>query len=583
MSNPSERVARQIRESLVKEGRGRGRVTGAGARSAALRAARLTRSVSRGASNLARETVEGAVQAVGEIGGETSAFVRDTVIGVVEGTGQVVTVTTPAVREVVVGAIRGSRKINADVGDAGRDAVEGAIVGAAAVGIDSIEAASAAAEGAVEAVVEAGGELQEAAKATVGGVVSGVASAGGDVAAATRDAAYVLISHEAVAERDLGEVTGVARLTIDTALREAESTDAEADDVIAAAATGVVEAAYELSQEHGDSVRRSVVRRVLEPRLSVSPELKMRLSETAERLSNELPRGRAAWRGASLVNAVRLLVRAGGIDLAASLAYFTILSLLPLAALVIMTATVFVDSESVRDQLTEILVYYFPTSRDLIREAVDNLLSGSLAIGVVALVSIVVGANGLFMAANRAVNRIFGTEGKKVVQITLAEVSIATLVVVLFMFSIGVTAFLQVVVSLGGGIAQSTGSVSLASVLVLGVVSTILPVVLTTLIFALVYRQLPNVHVEWRNATFGAMVAVVVFEIAKHLFFWFSNLATQRSIVYGPIASVVVLMMWGYISGLIFLYGAALAKCAGELRPPTLSKTRDHGRPIRLD
>ena len=106
-----------------------------------------------------------------------------------------------------------------------------------------------------------------------------------------------------------------------------------------------------------------------------------------------------------MIEAARLLIRAGGIDLAASLAYFTILSLLPLAALVMMTATVFIDPETVRDQFTETLIYYFPSSQELIREAVDNLLGGSLLIGAVALFSIVVGANGLFMAANRAVNR----------------------------------------------------------------------------------------------------------------------------------------------------------------------------------
>ena len=543
------------------------RVTGAAVRSAALRAARGTRSVSRGASNLAREAVEGAVQAVGEMGGETRAFVRDTVIGVVEGTGQVVTVTSPAVREVVVGAVRGSRRSKADVGDVGRDAVEGAIVGAASVGINSVEAASAAAEGAVEAVIEAGGELQEAAKATVGGVVSGVATTGGDVAAATRDAAYALMSHEAVAERDLDEVDGVAGMTIDTALEEVESTDVKAEEVIAAAATGVVEAAYHLSQAHGNRVRQSVVRRVLEPQFPVSPELRLRLASIAERLSNELPRGRAAWRWAALVRAVRLLIHTGGIDLAASLAYFTILSLLPLAALVIMAVAAFGDPEVAGDYLTEILVYYFPTSGDLIHQAVDNLLSGSLTFGVVALVSIVLGANGLFLAANRAVNRLFGLEAGKAVQTTIAEVSVATLAVLLFMVSIGITAFLQVVVSFGEGNAQFVGSESIAAVLVLRIASTALHVVLTGVVFAFVYRSLPNVHVEWKDATFGAVVAVALFEIAKHLFFWFSSFATHRSVVYGPIASVVVLMIWGFTAGLIFLYGAALARCAGELRP----------------
>ena len=567
---PSERVAQEIKNLLGQDERTRRRVTGAAVRSAVLRAVRGTRTVGRGAGNLAREAVEGAVRAVVEIGGETSAFVRDTVIGVVEGTGQVVTVTTPAVREVVIGAIRGSSESSADIGDVGRNAVEGAIVGAVSVGMDSADAASAAVEGAVEAVVETGGDLRDAATATVGGVVSGVAATGGDVAAATRDAAYTLIAHDAVAEQDVAEVAGRA---VDTALQAAEEADVEVDEVVAATATGAVEAAYRVSQSHGDRVRRSVVRRALEPRLAVAPDLQQRLAEVAETLSSELPRGRAAWRGASLVRATRLLLNSGGIDLAASLAYFTILSLLPLAALVMMGATLFADPEAVRDRLTEILVYYFPTSRDLIHEAVDNLLSGSLAIGAVALVSIVVGANGLFMAANRAVNRLFGTEGKKVVQITLAQVSIATLVVILFMLSIGVTAFLEVVVGFGEGIVQTTGSVSMAVVIVLGVASTVLPLAFTAVVFAFVYRRLPNVHVEWRDATFGAMVAVVVFEIAKHLFFWFSNLAAQRNAVYGPIASVVVLMMWGYIASLIFLYGAALVKSAGESRPTTLSKT----------
>ena len=516
---------------------------------------------------MARESVQGAIQAVSEIGGETPALVKDTVIGFVEGTGQVVTVTTPVVREVVVGAVRGSSRISDEVGDAGREAVEGAIVGAAAIGLDTTEAASAAVEGAVEGVMAVGGDLRDVAEATIGGVVSGVAATGGDVAAATRGAAYALISHEAVAGQGLDTVTEAAEITIDTVLKEAGTARVEAAEVITATATGVVEAAYHLSQEHGDSVRRAVVRRFRERRLTASPELDGGFSAVAERLATELPRGRAAWRGVSMIEAARLLIRAGGIDLAASLAYFTILSLLPLAALVMMTATVFIDPETVRDQFTATLIYYFPSSQELIYEAVDNLLGGSLFIGVVALIGIAVGANGLFMAANRAVNRLFGAEGKKIVQMTLAEVSIAALVMVLFVLSLGVTAFLHVVVSFGEGIVQSTGSVSVAAALVLGAVSTVLPIILTMLILAFVYRRLPNVHVEWRDATFGAMIAVVVFEMAKHMFFWFTSLTTHRHAVYGPIASVVVLMMWGYIASLIFLYGAALAKCAGDRRP----------------
>ncbi len=303
-NNPSERIAKQVKATLAPDNRVHRRVTGAAVRSAALRAVRGTRSVSRGASNLAREAVEGAVQAVSEIGGETGAFVRDTVIGVVEGTGQVVTVTTPVVREVVVGAIRGSSKVSGEIGNVGRDAVEGAIVGAVSVGIDSTEAASAAVEGAVEAVLEAGGDLRDVAKATVGGVVSGVAATGGDVVAATRDAAYTVVTYDAATERGLAQVAGTAERAVDAALQEADRADIEVDEVVAAAATGAVEAAYQVSQSHGDGVRQSVVRRLLEPSLAVVPDLERQLSELADRLSQDLLRGRAGWRGTAMAKAM---------------------------------------------------------------------------------------------------------------------------------------------------------------------------------------------------------------------------------------------------------------------------------------
>ena len=239
-----------------------------------------------------------------------------------------------------------------------------------------------------------------------------------------------------------------------------------------------------------------------------------------------------------------------------------------------MAAAIFGDPQGVSAKLTEILVYYSPASDDLIREAVENLLNGSLAFGLLALIGLVLGANGLFMAANRSVNRVFGIEARRVVQITITQVAVATPVAILFLLSLGLSGLLQFAVSFSEGIVEVTGGVSAVAVVVLGVVSAVVPAALTAAVFAVVYYQLPNVDVEWRNATFGAMVAIVLFEIGKHLFFWFTNLSSQRNAVYGPVAAVVVLMTWGYVASLIFLYGAALASAAGELRPATPPGTR---------
>lgn len=286
------------------------------------------------------------------------------------------------------------------------------------------------------------------------------------------------------------------------------------------------------------------------------------------RLSRELPRKRGAWRGAAIARAVRILLQAGGIDLAGSLAYFTILSLLPAVALAIMAIAAFGEPEVIEETLTATLLYYFPTSQGLIQDAVDNLLRGSLAIGLVAFVSIVMGANGLFMAATRSVNRVFGVETQKVLRITALQVSLTTIIVLLFLLSVGLTASLQLAVRFSEGIAESAGEISVVVIYALGAVSALLPAFLTMALFALVYYLMPNVRLEWRDAVFGALTAIVLFEAGKHLFFWFTALAGQRSAVYGPIASFVLLLMWGYVAGMIFLYGAALTRAAGELRPP---------------
>ena len=568
LPSTSERFYERVRDALHEARGERGAaVTGRAVRSATAVAVRGTRSASRGTGNLARAAVKGAVRAASEIGGETGSFVKDAVIGVVEGAEQIAAVTRPTVRDVVEGAIEGAGASGSDFGEAGRDAVEGVIVGAASVGIDSVEASTAAVEGVVEAVAEAGADLEEAARATVAGVVSGVSAAGGDLAAATREATYTLMSHPVVSERGIPEAVAVAEVVVETALERSRESPAEARRLVEAAAAGVVEAAYRDGTERGDRVRRSVLARILEPRLPVAPQVEQRISDMAGRLSEELPKGRATWRGAAMFRAARILLHSGGIDLSASLAYFTILSLLPLLALVIMIAGLIGDPEAVSRDVTEVLVYYFPTSGDLIHEALDNLLRGSLAFGVIASASIVLGANGLFHAANRAVNRIFDAEAGGAIKTTISQLVITTFVVILFLLSIGLTALFQFVVSFGAGIVESTGGVSTLLAVALGAVSTVLPAALTAALFAVVYYHLPNVRIEWRNAVFGALVAIILFEIGKHLFFWFTNLATHRATIYGPVASAVVFMTWAYIAAVIFLYGAALARVSTDLRP----------------
>ncbi len=257
-----------------------------------------------------------------------------------------------------------------------------------------------------------------------------------------------------------------------------------------------------------------------------------------------------------------------------SLAYFTLLAFFPLVALIILAFAHFADPDSIRERISEIFLYFFPASQEFFNTAVDHLFQAPLAAGLVAVIGILLGANGLFMAAHRGVNRIFGSRPRRMLGTTLLEIAIATTVVLLFLVSIGLTIVFQIALGLSAALPVVGGPVSRLLVTVTGLASAVLPVFLTAFVFTLVYRYVPNLPVKWQDATFGAIVAVVLFEAAKHMSFWFGNIASQRSLLYGSLSSVVILLIWAFAAGLIFLFGASLTKQSAELRPIDPRKLR---------
>ena len=443
---------------------------------------------------------------------------------------------------------------------------------------DSSDEVAAALQDAVSTLEEAN-DTDIVVKVAVGDVVSTAYSVGGDVEAAVRDATHLLVTQVADQGLEGVDISNVAESAVEAALVEPLREDGVDIEAAAAAAMGAVEAAYQVGEEEGAVVRKSVLRRVLDIKAESTPALERRLTALAERLAGELPQGRMAWRGTAMSRAFRLLMTVGTIDMAASLAYFATLSFFPVIALLILAIASLGDSESMRDTFVETLGYYFPTSDELIRQAVDGMLNASLAISVVSVLSLLIGANGMFSAANRAIGRVFEETEEGVARATLRQTLIATLVAVLLLVSVGVTVLLHAATQYGTGLMEAGGGPSVPLIVVLGTASTIIPLLATIAIFATVYRQLPSTRVDWRDAAFGAVIAIVLFEVGKHLFFWFSAFATQRSIIYGPLASVVVLLMWTLVSGVIFLYGAALTRTTGEVRPHAPAEILSGGGP----
>ena len=127
---------------------------------------------------------------------------------------------------------------------------------------------------------------------------------------------------------------------------------------------------------------------------------------------------------------------------------------------------------------------------------------------------------------------------------------------VLFLISIWVTAVFSILAMVQFpdiGLLLSLGSYALTFIL-------------TLCIFLLLYKYMPNTETEWRFVWTGAVVATVLFEIARHFFVFYIEHFTSYQIIYGSLGAIVILLVWIYYSAFIMLLGAQISSALKYLR-----------------
>ena len=104
------------------------------------------------------------------------------------------------------------------------------------------------------------------------------------------------------------------------------------------------------------------------------------------------------------------------------------------------------------------------------------------------------------------------------------------------------------------------------------VLNTLLSVSVTFLLFALIYRMLPDFAIPWREVWFGAAISTLLFHVGRWAIgAYVANAELASS--FGAATALVVILVWVYYSAQIFLFGATITKVVSERRRP-----RDHAR-----
>lgn len=244
--------------------------------------------------------------------------------------------------------------------------------------------------------------------------------------------------------------------------------------------------------------------------------------------------------------------------LAASLAFYTIFSLAPLMLIAVGIASLFFSRQTAVNQLTyELQLLVGAKGAEVVRqvlESANDLGKGVWAIAV-GIVTLLFGASAVFAELQAALNIIWGVKAKirrgvllDLIVDRLRSFSIAIGVGFLLLVSLVLSAILS-------GVRDYLTYWMPAFPWVWEALNIGASFVLITLLFAMIYKYLPDVKLQWRDVWTGAAVTSLLFTVGKYLIgIYLGRTATANA--YGAAGSFVVLLIWIYYSASISFFGA---------------------------
>jgi membrane protein len=276
----------------------------------------------------------------------------------------------------------------------------------------------------------------------------------------------------------------------------------------------------------------------------------------------------ATQKGSFWQEAVVLLKEAGSAwaedkvpRLSAALAYYTFFSLAPLLVIVIAIAGTLFGADAVRGKLdNQIAGLVGQQSAIAIQELVKNAYqpSSSWIATCLATAAILFGVSGLFGELQGALNTIWGVMPKP----NRSWVDIIKERSVSFWMVFGIVFLLLVSLVVSAAIAAVIGMLGSALPLpgfIPQLIDTLVSISVITLLFAMIFKVLPDVQLTWHNVWVGSILTSILFVVGKSLISFYLGHSSATS-AYGAAGSLVVVLLWVYYTAQILLFGAEFTK-----------------------
>lgn len=251
--------------------------------------------------------------------------------------------------------------------------------------------------------------------------------------------------------------------------------------------------------------------------------------------------------------------------LAAALAYYSVFSVVPFVILIIGVASLVFGAEAAQQEVVDEI-------KSTVGEPVADSLQQMLAKGhqtgwgagftILGCITLLFGATGVFVQLQDALNTVWKVAPKPdrgflgVVRDRLFSLTIVFGTGFLLLISLVLTAALA-------ALNASFSQVLPGGALVWQVINQLVTLIVIALMFAMIFRYMPDAKVAWRDVWSGALLTAVLFSLGKFIMGWYLGREGVGS-EFGAGGSLVVILMWVYYASLILLFGAEFTHVCAE-------------------
>jgi membrane protein len=245
-----------------------------------------------------------------------------------------------------------------------------------------------------------------------------------------------------------------------------------------------------------------------------------------------------------------------GLLLAGAVAYYALLSIIPLLILILIALSHVVPQAELLDAMGRYLDWIVPGQGEILTDELSKFLDHREVLGWVLLVTMIFFSSLAFTVLESAMTVIFHHR----LRVKRRRYVVSAVMPYLYILSLGVGALVVTLVS-GGlqalgdrsiellGFRWGLGGLSGALLYLLGVAGEVF-------IVTSIYMVMPVGRLSWRHALIGGATAALLWELTRHVLLWYFETLSKVSTVYGSLTTAIVVLLSLEIAATLLLFGA---------------------------